>query len=180
MFDFTVLGIIMVFITILFFAVIGHRMLPKSANQELGSIYGIRSYLSEIQILEKSPLINQIVHNSDLFKRGFEIFAIRRDGRQFSPGPNITFQEGDLVLVKGVVKNLMEIQNIKGINITTDLLEFYREQSQSLKLREIVLPGCSTILLIIRVNYWLFKIIQTKVKIIGESTAAVRSSYLHQ
>jgi di/tricarboxylate transporter len=143
MFDFTILGVIMVVITFFFFAIIGHRMLPKRGNQELTNNYGIRSYLSEIQILEKSPLINQVVHNSDLSKMGFEMLGIVRDERQFSPGPNISFEAGDLVLVKGLVKNLMEVSNTKGISIMADGLGFYTQRNETLKLREIVLPGRS-------------------------------------
>jgi di/tricarboxylate transporter len=143
MFDFTVLGVIMVVITLLFFAVIGHRMLPKRGNQELTNNYGIRSYLSEIQVLENSALINQVVHKSDLAKMGFEILGIMRDGRQFSPGPNITFEAGDQVLVKGLVKNLMEVRNTKDISIMADGLDFYSKRNETLKLREIVLPGRS-------------------------------------
>lgn len=143
MFDFAILGIIMVVITLLFFALIGHRMLPKRGNQELSNNYGIRSYLSEITIQKNSTLINQVIHKSDLSKMGFEILAIIRDERQFSPGPNITFEQGDIVLVKGEVKSLMEVKNTKGIDIMPDALAFYNQSNETLKLREIVLPGRS-------------------------------------
>ncbi len=143
MFDFSILGLIMLVITLVFFAVIGHRMLPKRDNEELTAGYGIRSYLSEIQVLQGSSIIGQLVHNSNLTKMGFEIIALKRDNRPFAPGPNITFEENDVVLVKGNVKHLMEIKNIGGINIMEDGLEFYQQQNQVLKLREIVLPGRS-------------------------------------
>ncbi len=143
MFDFAILGVIMVVITLVFFAVIGHRMLPKRDNEELTADYGIRSYLSELQVLPTSPLIGQLVHNSNLTKMGFEVLALKRDNRQFSPGSNITIEGNDMVLVKGNVKNLMEIKNIGGLNIMEDGLEFYKQQEQVLKLREVVLPGRS-------------------------------------
>lgn len=41
---------------------------------------------------------------------GFEVLAVIRGDRQFAPGPNISFRENDIVLVKGEMKHLMEVK----------------------------------------------------------------------
>ena len=143
MFDFVILGVIMVILTIVFFALIGHRLLPKRGSEENVNNYGVRSYLSEIVIRHNSSLIGQVVHESDLSKMGFEVLGIIRDKRQFAPGPNMNFSDGDLVLVKGDVKNLVNVKNAKGIDIMADALSFYDQGVDLLKLKEVVIAGRS-------------------------------------
>lgn len=145
LFDFSLLGIIMVVITLAFMLLIGIKMLPDRSEEEITAAYGIRSYLSEIMITPGSPLIRQVAHQSDLVKMGFEIMAVIRDNRQFAPGPNIDFESGDLVLVKGELKNLLAVKQTKGIEIMADILGFYKDNHKGLKLKEMVVPGRSNL-----------------------------------
>lgn len=117
--------------------------MPKRGSEENVNNYGVRSYLSEIVIRHNSSLIGQVVHESDLSKMGFEVLGIIRDKRQFAPGPNMNFSDGDLVLVKGDVKNLVNVKNAKGIDIMADALSFYDQGVDLLKLKEVVIAGRS-------------------------------------
>ncbi|MBC8048070.1 MAG: SLC13 family permease, partial [Fimbriimonadaceae bacterium] len=143
MWDFTWIGLIMVGVALLYLAIIGVRLLPERHAGDITKQYGVREYLSEIMIRKDSALIGQVIHQSDISKMGFNVLAVIRGDRQFSPGENISFREGDIALVKGEVKNLMEVKNTKGVDIAADTLDFYQNTGKSLKLNEVVIPGRS-------------------------------------
>lgn len=145
MWDFTWIGVILLVVTLLFMALVGVRMLPDRKNDELTSSYGIREYLSEIKILKDSSLIGQVIHDSDISRMGFTVLAVIRGDRQFAPGHNVSFREGDVVLVKGVMQQLLSVKNTKGIDIVADTLDFYKEETKSLRLAEMVIPGRSNL-----------------------------------
>lgn len=147
MWDFSILGIIMVVITLVYMYVIGIKMLPDRGTGDLTQNYGVKQYLSEIVITKNSKLINQVVHESDLAKMGINTLAIIRDGRQFAPGVNISFEADDLVLVKGEMKNLIEVKDTKGIEIMADTLDFYdgNNNTKGLKMKEMIVPGRSNL-----------------------------------
>ena len=143
MWDFTWIGVIMLAVTLIYMLLIGIRMLPKRHTGELTNQYGVRSYLSEIIIKKDSTLIGQVIHDSEFSHMGFEVLAVIRGDRQFAPGPNISFRENDIVLVKGEMKHLMAVKNTNGIDIVADTLDFYKANGKSLKLTEVVIPGRS-------------------------------------
>lgn len=145
MWDFTWIGVIMVIVALIYLAFIGVRLLPERDSGDVAKQYGVREYLSEIIILKNSSLIGQVIHQSDISKMGFIVLAVIRGNRQFSPGENISFREGDIALVKGEVKNLMEVKTTKGIDIVADTTDFYEQSSKALKLNEVVIPGRSDI-----------------------------------
>jgi len=145
MWDFTWIGVILLAVTLLFMAFIGVRMLPERKQDDLTTNYGIREYLSEIKILRNSSLIGQVIQDSDITRMGFTVLAVIRGDRQFAPGQNVSFREGDVVLVKGVMQQLLAVKSTKGIDIVADTLDFYQENSANLRLAEVVIPGRSSL-----------------------------------
>lgn len=143
MWDFAWIGLILVIVTLVYMATVGVKMLPNRHTGELTAEYGVREYLSEIKILSNSNLIGQVIHDSEIALMGFNVLAVIRGDRQFAPGPNISFRDGDIVLVKGKMKLLMDVKNTKGIDIVADTLDFYKAEDKSLKLTEVVVPGRS-------------------------------------
>ncbi len=145
MWDFTWIGVILLVVTLLYMAFIGVRMLPERKQDDLTTNYGIREYLSEIKILRNSSLIGQVIQDSDITRMGFSVLAVIRGDRQFAPGQNVSFREGDVVLVKGVMQQLLAVKSTKGIDIVADTLDFYQENSANLRLAEVVIPGRSSL-----------------------------------
>ncbi len=145
MWDFTWIGLILLGVTLLFMAVIGVRMMPERKSEDLTGDYGIREYLSEVKILPNSALIGQVIAQSDIVNMGFSVLAVIRGDRQFAPGENISFREGDIVLVKGVIQQLIAVKQTKGIDIVADTLDFYQEDKGQLRLVEMVIPGRSNL-----------------------------------
>lgn len=145
MWDFTWIGLILLGVTLLFMVVIGVRMMPERKSDDLAGAYGIREYLSEVKILPNSALIGQVIAQSDMVNMGFSVLAVIRGDRQFAPGENISFREGDIVLVKGVIQQLIAVKQTKGIDIVADTLDFYQEDKGQLRLVEMVIPGRSNL-----------------------------------
>lgn len=143
MWDFTWIGLILLGVALLFMAVIGVRLLPDRNSDEFTTDYGIREYLSEIKILPNSPLIGQVIRQSDITKMGFTVLAVIRGDREFAPGENVSFREHDIVLVKGAMQQLLAVRQTKGIDIVADTLDFYQEEKGPLRLVEMVIPGRS-------------------------------------
>jgi di/tricarboxylate transporter len=92
--------------------------------------------------LPGSNLIGQLVYESSLANSGFTILAILRKERNFYPYKNSHFEENDLVIVKGNVKDLMAIKDKNGINIVADLLwaSGDNDKKSDLQLREVLVP----------------------------------------
>ncbi len=145
MWDFTWIGLIMLGVALVYMAVVGIRLLPKRHEGELTKAYGVREYLSEIKILKNSPLIGQLIHDSEISKMGFTVLAVIRGDRQFSPGENISYHEGDIALVKGEIKNLIAVKNTNGIDIVADTPGFYGQDQKGLTLTEVIIPGRSNL-----------------------------------
>lgn len=145
MWDFTWIGLILLGVALLFMAVIGVRLLPDRNSDEFTTDYGIREYLSEIKILPNSPLIGQVIRQSDISKMGFTVLAVIRGDREFAPGENVSFREHDIVLVKGAMQQLLAVRQTKGIDIVADTLDFYQEDKGPLRLVEMVIPGRSNL-----------------------------------
>ncbi len=143
MWDFTWIGAIMLVVALLYLGFIGVRMLPERHSEDLTNAYGVRKYLTEIRIKKDSPLIGTVIHDSDIARMGFLILAVIRGDRQFAPGPNISFREDDIVLVKGEMHQLIDVKNTKGIDIVADTLDFYPDKQKALALTEVVIPGRS-------------------------------------
>lgn len=142
MFDFFQIGIILVIITILYLSTIAPRLLPGHQPDALTTDYGLREYLCEIIIRPGAVIVKQTIANSMLTEMGFQVLAITREGKQFIPGPNIRFENDDVLLVKGKIENLLHIRNIEGLELKADIPDFY-QLNKSIALQEVVIPGRS-------------------------------------
>lgn len=66
-FDFLPMGIIVLVTGVLYMLIIGRRLLPeRTSGAELSQSYQIEDYLTEVRILEDSPLIGKTVKEADL------------------------------------------------------------------------------------------------------------------
>ena len=69
-FDFTPMGAIVLAVGILYFLLIGHRLLPdRTPGGDLSEAYHIRDYLSEVRIGEKSTLVGKTLTESTVGPR---------------------------------------------------------------------------------------------------------------
>jgi di/tricarboxylate transporter len=142
MFDFLPIGLILLTVGILYMMTIGQKLLPVNQKESLEEDYAVRDYLSEVVILEKSPLIGQKVVESAISKLNFSIVSIIRNKQNFVPNSFTKLEENDLLLVKGPVDNLLKIKELNGVEIKADLLGLATEENE-LHLAELMVIGDS-------------------------------------
>ena len=121
MFEFTHIGIVIMFVGILYMVFIGHRMVPERDRAATESGNAMREYFAEVVILQNSPLIGQLAYESDFSALEFQVLKITRSGSTFEVGPRMYFNEGDVVLVAGKVENLIKVKKMEGIDILEDV-----------------------------------------------------------
>jgi len=103
-FDFTPMGAIVLGVGILYFLLIGHRLLPdRTPGGDLTDSYQLRDYISEVRIGEKSPLIGKHLPETRLGQKfDLNIIQIQRcDEGLLVPIQDPILMEGDLLLVQG-------------------------------------------------------------------------------
>ncbi len=147
MFQFTILGIIALVIGIIYLITLGRKLLPNriDAEGELVDEFNVSRYLSEVEVRENSPLINQTI-SEILNNIGFEIDIVQliRDGEKFfEPLENKSLQEGDRLIIKTDQKNiliLVSAYNLKIVHRSSITQEQLEAKGEKHKLVEIVIP----------------------------------------
>lgn len=145
MFDFIELGLILTAICFVYMISIGRWMLPVREEKGLEDYYEVREYLSEIKILEKSPLIGQPVTESDLNKFDFKVISVIRNKRKLFALDERKFSKDDIVLVTGNIKELLTVKEKSGIDIVADTIQTEEVETKGQKLFEVLIPANSTL-----------------------------------
>jgi len=140
MFELTPIGLVIVVVGIVYMMFIGRRLLPDHPVDDLTGAYALRKYLSEILVLPGSPLIGQKSFDSDLNVLEFRILKIIRGNEQFLPTSRVILEEGDTLVVEGLVENLMKVKKIEGIEIKPEFtLGDHDLQSANFRIAEVLL-----------------------------------------
>jgi di/tricarboxylate transporter len=124
---------------------IGKFLLPKHPVADLAEKYAVRDYLTEIVIMEDSPLAGQHVYESDLNKLDFTILRVIRNNSNFMPRASTIIQKNDILLVEGKMEELIRVKETEGIEIKADLL-MTDLQNENIKLAEVIITPRSTLI----------------------------------
>lgn len=146
MFEVFPIGAIITVVFIFYMMTIGKRLLPDKKHVELEENYGIREYLSEIVIMPDSPLTGQLIYQSDLSRLDFTVLGIIRNGIKTIPHASVRIAQGDILLIKGKIDDLLKVKKINGIEIKADIMDFYKLKDSELKLAELLIPSKSSLL----------------------------------
>lgn len=119
LFDFTPIGLIILFCGILFFVTVGYLLLPDREKETVIEDYGIREYLSELKVMPASPLVGTRISEGAFGKlHDLSIVGIHRDGKNiYIPGDHFIIEGGDSILVIGSIENLARADQIDGVEI---------------------------------------------------------------
>lgn len=121
MFEFTGIGLVLMLTGIVYMVFIGTRLVPERDKAAAVAGDAMRDYLAEVMVLPGSPLIGQAAFDSDFSAMDFQVMKIRRADQPLDAGPNLRFEEGDVVLVAGKVENLIRVKKIEGLDILEDV-----------------------------------------------------------
>jgi len=143
-FDFTPMGAIVLATGIIYFLLIGNRLLPdRTPGGQLSESYHIRDYLSEVRIGEKSSLVGKSLTESQLGERyNINILQVmRNDKKVLVPSQDPTLMVGDILLVQGKSQDLLKASEGLGLEAIPEWkFEELSEGSQTMV--EIILsPG---------------------------------------
>jgi di/tricarboxylate transporter len=138
LFELMPIGLLLFGVGIVYMLTIGKWMLPNYPAANLTDQYAVREYLTEIKVLETSPLVGQYVYESDLSKMNFTILRVIRDKKNILPRSNTLIESGDVLLVKGKIDELVKVKETEGIEIKGDLLT-ENLQNEEIKLAEVII-----------------------------------------
>lgn len=112
MFEMGRMGLILVAAGILYFLLIGQFILPDrgTANQ-LTEAYQLGSYITELRVMEKSSLIGKTLIESKFGqKHDVTVLEILRESQKLFSPLHEPIREGDVLLVRGKVQDLMDLK----------------------------------------------------------------------
>lgn len=146
MFELLPAGIVIFTVGIIYLITIGTWLLPDHKADGVADLFGMRKYLSEILILENSPLIGQRIFISDLSKFEFKILSVLRDDYKFIPDSRTVIKSADILLVEGDMEKLLAIKDESGVEIKADTLDVTDIQKGEIKVAEVLVTPMSDIL----------------------------------
>lgn len=122
MFDFTPLGVILLACGISYMALFGHKLLPTRKAGTLTEAYQVKEYITEIEILEGSPLHGRTISQSMLERElNMKVRALLRNRQQFpQPRRNQKLYAGDILFLEGNPEGILKVRKEKGIAVVPE------------------------------------------------------------
>jgi len=124
MFELTRVGVAIVGIGMLYMLLVGLRLLPNREGEgSLTAQYHVRQYMSEVLVLEGSRMIGKRLADAPLSDElDLTVVGILRGAKRdrISPSSDEEIQEGDLLLVQGLVDDILRVKGEAGIEIKAD------------------------------------------------------------
>ena len=140
-FDFTIVGLPLIFIGLIYLLIFGNKMLPNKTDPLEDFTESPRKYIAEVRVNPNSELVGKTImeanlrHLDDLFLA--EI--IREDELIAAVSSNDVLQARDILLFAGDVNTISDmIENVPGLSISKSVKEF----SEHAELIEVIVtPG---------------------------------------
>ncbi|HUF94054.1 MAG TPA: SLC13 family permease, partial [Candidatus Limnocylindria bacterium] len=121
MFELGRLGVVFTAVGLLYMVVAGRFLLPGRKARRLEESYRIREYLTEIAVGRNSDFVGKRVSEIDFDAQyGVEVVEIFRGGRALPWMAGATIEAGDVLLVNGPVKRLMEFKEERGLTLRAE------------------------------------------------------------
>jgi di/tricarboxylate transporter len=148
MFEFSKLGLIMVAAGILYFLVAGYWMLPRRGGGQLTETYQLGEYITELRVMPKSPLVGATLSQHALGKRhDVTVLEILRGDRKIWAPRSEVIQEGDVLLVRGQMSELMDLRRQLHLELEQQFkLQDDTLRAENLALMETVVPPQSALI----------------------------------
>ena len=124
MFELTSVGVAIVGVGMLYMLLVGLHLLPKGAQaQSLTEQYHVRQYMTEVIVLDDSPLIGKTLTEARISDElDLTVLGILRGQQQYrvAPHPMEKIRPSDLLLVQGRVEDILKVKSEVGIEIKSD------------------------------------------------------------
>lgn len=113
MFDMTLMGLILLFAGIIYMLLVGIKLLPTRINEkDLEAKFGMRNYLTEIELLPNSESVGKSIMDSSLLKEiDIDIIEVRRNKENYMlPAGDFILQANDILKIRC---NIDKIKSLK-------------------------------------------------------------------
>lgn len=124
MFELTPVGVVIVAVGMVYMLGLGLRLLPRRESAEsLTEQYHIRQYMTEVIVLDNSPLIGKTLSEARISDDlDLTVLGILRGEEQLRIAPNSDepIKADDLLLVQGRVEDILNVKGEAGIEIKPD------------------------------------------------------------
>ncbi|HEV2860702.1 MAG TPA: SLC13 family permease [Pyrinomonadaceae bacterium] len=123
MFELTPVGIAIVAVGMIYMLAVGLRLLPaRGGDESLMEQYQMRQYISEVIVLEDSPLVGKTLAEGNLSDMlDLTVIGILRGKKgRIAPRGEEVIQSGDLLLVQGRMEDILRVKSEAGIEIRPD------------------------------------------------------------
>jgi len=124
MFELTRVGVVIVGVGLLYMLFVGRRLLPnRKSNESLTEQYHVRQYMTEVIVLDDSPLIGKSLAEARIGDElDLTVLGILRGEAQdrIAPNPAEQIRADDLLLVQGRVEDILKVKAEAGIDIKPD------------------------------------------------------------
>src|SRR5437763_1286376 len=120
MFELTPVGIAIVAAGMAYMLLLGLRLLPSRGGEEsLMEQYQMREYISEVIVLEDSPLVGKTLAEGNLSDAlDLTVIGILRGTQgRIAPRGEEVLRAGDLLLVQGRIEDILRVKSEAGIEI---------------------------------------------------------------
>ena len=150
-FDFTPIGLAIMFSGIAFMVLIGRHLLPQrdvikesSGDQDIDweTQYDLQERLFNIRIPEDSILVNKTLSETRMGSAlGWNVISITRNNQTLlAPGPSDILQVKDRLTIEGRIENLKELKNWQKLIVEEGGIDIEAPYSTDIKIAEIFLP----------------------------------------
>ncbi|NIQ98095.1 MAG: TRAP transporter large permease subunit [Desulfuromonadales bacterium] len=122
MFHFTPVGVVVLIAGVVYMALIGRHLLPKRKAGTLTEAYQVKEYITEVEILEGSPLAGQTISKTNL-ENDFDlkVRAILRDKQKIPfPRRNRKLMEKDIIFLEGNPEGILKVRKKKGLEVVPE------------------------------------------------------------
>ncbi|MBI4714972.1 MAG: SLC13 family permease, partial [Nitrospirae bacterium] len=122
LFELTPLGVTISIVGVLYFALVGYRLLPERRG-ELVEEFHVREYLTEVIVLPHSHLVGKRIEESRLGGESeINIVGVFRNGdRTLNPERGMALRSDDILLVEGKAEEIHRILEMDGLKIKGDV-----------------------------------------------------------
>ena len=148
LFDYSIMGIIIMISGILYMTFIGRHLLPSYqetthplTNVDLTEEYQLEDYLAELRVQDNSPLIGKTIVESRLGEvYDLTVMGVSRDGRlRLGILPNAHIQAKDILLVRGEGKKFAHFEKEIGLTVVPEDLSDQNLKNPDVTVTEVII-----------------------------------------